>query len=67
MNTATQPTRRLFDTNKTTRLEYVPAAQTDLKAKWASFFAEHAKPVTADDYQQDQINEHKTMRFPNER
>jgi hypothetical protein len=67
MNTAVQPSRRLFDADKTTRLDYVPSAKTDLKAKWASFFAEHAKPDTADSYQADQIAEHAARQIPGQR
>ena len=43
---------------------YTPAVSTDLRAKWAAFFAEHAKPETAESYQQDQINEHAAREIP---
>ncbi len=38
MNTATQPTRRLFDANQETQLDYVHSYRTDLRAKWAPHF-----------------------------
>jgi hypothetical protein len=64
MNTAVQPSRRPFDTNKATRLDYVPAAKTDLRSQWASFFVEHAKPETQESYQADQIAEHAARKIP---
>lgn len=61
MNVATQPTRRLFDTDKETQLRYVPAAQTDLRKQWQEFFAAHAKCETQASYQRAQIAEHNSM------
>lgn len=57
MTTFTQPSRSLLDPNKATQHQYVRSEHTDLKAQWASFFAEHRKPETAESYQRSVIEE----------
>lgn len=52
----TQPTRSLLE-----GMAYTKASDTDLRAKWAQFFADARKPDNADDYQASAIAEHQAM------
>lgn len=54
-----EPSRSLYQ-----GMQYTPAAQTDLRRKWADFFAEHTKPLDAESYQRDQIAERGARQIP---
>lgn len=41
-------------------MPYVPSHETNLRLQWAAWFAEHAKPVTPEQYASDQAAEHNT-------
>lgn len=58
------PTRRLFDPNRKTQLEYTPANRTSVADTWAKWRAEHAKPTTDESYQRDAIAEQDSYLIP---